>query len=165
MADKDWLTFDAAVAYVTMQTGLAGDVAAGLLSDALGAGQVRNQGRIRRDGARYPDGITSADIAFDANLQGEVLATDLRAWAKALGSGKTYCPDTRSDGPPKPSRVLTKTEREIARKTMAECRARDATNEEEEAEVAKAIGRPVRRTDIRGLRKEFGLKSSGRKSL
>jgi hypothetical protein len=154
---KGWLPFHEAVAYLTA-IGLAD--AERLLSEAVDREQIRSQGRADQ---RIGEGITSADLAFDPNLQGEVLASELRGWAKAIGSGKSYWPDMGSDGSPKPSRVLTKGEREIARQTMVECRERDATNEEEEAAVAKSVGRPVRREDIRSLRGELGHKGSGRK--
>ena len=165
MADRDWLPFDAAVAYVAMQTGLAGDVAAGLLSDAVDAGQVRSYGHGVQDRSygricsdvvsdgRYPGGITSADIAFDKNLQGEVLASDLRAWTKALKAGKTSTLN----------RVLTRSEREAALEKLTELRANNATNAQQEAALEELLGFMPRRAEIRELQKETGLRRIGRR--
>jgi hypothetical protein len=167
MADRDWLPFNRAVAYVAMETGLDGDVAAGLLSDAVGAGQVRSYGRYGRlaveldcrdhrivvSGGRYHGGVTSADIAFDKNLQGEVLASDLRAWTKALKAGKTSTLN----------RVLTRSEREAVLEKLTELRANNATNAEQEAAIEELVGFMPRRAEIRELQKETGLRRIGRR--
>jgi hypothetical protein len=146
MANSGWLAFDAAIAYLTMQ-GLPD--AEELLADAIDRRQVRCRGRV----TRFSEGITWIDLAFNKDLRGEVSADDLRVWVKDLKAGNAR----------RPNRLMTPSQRKAVLEKLTELRANDATNDEEETAIKDLLGFEPRREEIRGLRRETGLRKVGRK--
>jgi hypothetical protein len=162
---KGWLSFDEAVAYLRTR-GLAD--ADALLSSAIEQGSVRAEraAPLQRASLEHLDPAIAlyAGIAADDDGPEPVVgvhAGDVRAYALAVKSGKPFRPKPER----KVSRLWLKpTEQEAARKAIAECRERSATNAEEWESVDAAVGRHVTRDEFRELRREFGPKVSGPKA-